>query len=612
MKIVIKPENQVINPNFDESLMETLVRNEIPVQNICNGKGTCGKCKIRFLTKIPEPTLLDMKYLSNQEIEIGYRLACNVKPEDGMEIEIHFSASHDRKEEALLKKHPINIDHGLKKILLNLPKPSLDDERGDWERVKDDLFKITNLSAINSRMFVLEKLPRVLRMAEFVVTVTLWDNLVLDIEAGDTTRQLFGLAVDIGTTSVAVCLVDLNNGNVIKVASTENEQTAFGSDVISRISFACESSEKRLQMSDAVKKTINRLIKRLTEESKISADSIYKMTIVANTTMNHLFLGLDTSYLAVAPFVSVSNSSSELIAAELGMEINPEGRVLMFPNIGGFVGGDTVGAVIGTPELFSGGNHLLIDLGTNCELFLITDKEMIACSTAAGPAFEGAGITQGMRAKTGAIEAVTITDDDVQLKVIGGQQATGICGSGLIEGIEQMRLAGILNRQGKIVDPEKTGSLSMQLKERIKTTGKTGRKFILSYPGNDEGEVFLNQKDIGELQLAKGAVCAGIKTILSMVGVTIEELDSVVLAGTFATYLKAKSILEIGLVPNISQEKIHAVGNAAHVGAIRALLNQAVFHDAVKLAKKVKHIELGGNKDFTSNFMKSMSLERTN
>jgi len=301
----------------------------------------------------------------------------------------------------------------------------------------------------------------------------------------------------------------------------------------------------------------------------------------------------------------------ELAASDLGIEINPEGRVLTFPNIGGFVGGDTVGAVIGTPELLEVGNHLLIDLGTNCELFLITSQGMVACSTAAGPAFEGAGITQGMRAKPGAIEAVTINEDGVEIKIIGSQTAIGICGSGLIEGIEQMKLAGIINKQGKVIDPEKASSLSPQLSARIRSGGKDGREFVLSYGRNEGVDVCLNQKDVGEFQLAKGAVCAGIKTLVSMVGISIKDLDSVVLAGTFATYLQARSILEIGLVPNISQDKIKAVGNAAHVGAMRALLNLTVFNDAVELAKKVKHIELGGSKAFTSNFMRSMYIERT-
>lgn len=611
MKITITP-NQLVEGFEGDSIMEVLIRNQIPVQNVCSGKGTCGKCRVQFLKGLPKPTLSDLKHLTSLEIEAGFRLACGVKANDGMEIKAVFAEAFDRKEAVLLNMLQMELDHGLKKVFVRVPKPSLEDERGDWDRLKHELLTSLTLEALSIKMFALDKLPTVLRAEGFAVTATLWDNQVLDIETGDTSKTLYGVAVDIGTTSVAVSLVDLNKASVIKVLSLENGQTAFGADVISRMSFARESREQRFQLKEAVNKTINSLINRLSDESGISQNSIYKMTVVANTTMNHLFLGLDISHLAVAPFVSVSNSTMELSASELGIEINPEGRVLTFPNIGGFVGGDTVGAVIGTPELFIGGNHLLIDLGTNCELFLITAQGMVACSTAAGPAFEGAGITQGMRAKPGAIEGVTINEDGIKIKVIGNQEAIGICGSGLIEGIDQMKLAGIINKQGKMIDPEKDSSLSSHLRTRIRSGGKDGREFVLSYGEKEGADVFLNQRDIGELQLAKGAVCAGIKTLVSMVGISIMDLDSVVLSGTFATYLKARSILEIGLVPNISQDKIKAVGNAAHVGAMKALLNRTVFQDAVELANKVKHIELGGSKAFTNNFMRSMYLERTN
>jgi len=609
MKITIAP-NQDVECFEGELVMNVLTRNQISVQNVCNGKGSCGKCKVQFLKGMPEATPHDLKHLKDNEIATGFRLSCGVKVTDGMKIQPSIAELFDRKESVPHDMLQIQIDHGIKKAFVNVPKPSLEDERGDWNRLNDELLNVFGLEMVSIKMFVLEKLPRVLRTGNYAVTTTLWNNQVIDVEAGDTTLTLFGIAVDIGTTSVAVGLVDLNLGKLIKIVSRENEQIAYGSDVISRISYAMVSSENRFRLKDAVKQTINGLIKRLTEEIGVRTNSIYKMTVVSNTTMNHLFLGLDTSNLALAPYVSVLNSFFEVSATELGIEINPEGRILMFPNIGSFVGGDTVGAVIGAPKVLEDGNHLLIDLGTNCELFLKTPNEMIACSTAAGPAFEGAGITQGMRAKPGAIESVTINEYAVEISVIGSQRAIGICGSGLVEGIEQMKSAGIINKRGKIIDPEKASSLSPQIRGRIRLGKKKGREFVLSY-GREEGtDICLTQADIGELQLAKGAVCAGIKTIVAMAGITIQNLDSVILAGTFASYLKGSSILEIGLVPNIDLEKIKTVGNSAHVGGMRALLNQKVFKDAVELAKTVKHVELGGNKTFTSNFMRSMYIER--
>lgn len=612
MKITIRP-NRVIEGHEGDSLMEVLVHNQIPIFNVCNGKGSCGKCKVQFYSKAPEATPLDLKHLTSQEIAEGLRLSCGVKAEEGMEIEPFAAKVYDRKEAVLRESFFINLDHGIQKVKVQVLKPSLRDERGDWNRLQDELLKVLDVKTVRIKLSVLERLPGILRAGDFVVTVTLWDNQVLDVEAGDTTSTLYGVAVDIGTTSVAVSLVDLRNAQAIRVVSQENGQTVYGADVISRITYAQESKEKRLLLKNAVNRTINQLINQLIEETGIHSKDIYKMTVVSNTTMNHLFLGLDTSNLAVAPYVSVLNNFCELSAFELGLEINPEGKILTFPNIGSFVGGDTVGAVIGAPEVLEEGNHLLVDLGTNCELFLKTPRGMMACSTAAGPAFEGARIAQGMRAKPGAIEAVTIAEDRVEIKVIGKQRASGICGSGLVEGIEQMKLAGIINKRGKIIDPEEEGgSLSPRLKTRIRSGKKPGREFVLSYGETERADVVLTQEDISELQLAKGAVCAGIKTLVKLAGIAVQELDSIVLAGTFASYLNVPSILEIGLVPNIDQEKIKVVGNAAHAGAIRALFDRRVFEDAVKLATKVEHIELGGNKDFTANLMRSMYLERTN
>lgn len=419
---------------------------------------------------------------------------------------------------------------------------------------------------------------------------------------------MYGVAVDIGTTSVGLALYDLIEGDLIKVVSIENEQTAYGADVISRISFAKESQENALAMRNAVRRTINHLLKELELKTDVRKNEIVKMSIVGNTTMHHLLIGLDVSHLAVSPFVSVCNRPLEFSAHELGVEINPQAKIFLLPNIGSFVG-DTVGAIAGAPEVLEPGNHLLIDLGTNCELFLKTDNLMMACSTAAGPAFEGAGIAYGMRAKQGAIESVSITDKGVNCEVIGGQEPIGICGSGLIEAIDEMKRAGVINKQGKIAVPETADHLSVELRNRIRTAVKA-REFVLAYGTDQRSDVTISQKDVGELQLAKGAVCAGIKTLVEMAGISVAELDSVILSGTFATYLKANNILNIGLVPDIPPEKIKMVGNAAHVGAIRTLLNHREMNMTEELYRKIRHIELGGSATFSSYFMNSLYLER--
>ncbi len=475
----------------------------------------------------------------------------------------------------------------------------------------DALSAVTGKSYGNASLYVLGKVPDVLREDEFALTATVSEDEILDIEAGDTTKRFYGVAVDIGTTSVAAALVDLNQGTILKVVSAENEQTAYGADVISRITFARESKENALTLQAAVRRTINHLLEELVAQTDVRENEMYKMTIVGNTTMHHLFIGLDISHLAVSPFVSVCNRPLQFTADELGLEVNPQARIFFLPNIGSFVGADTVGAIMGAPEVQAQGNHLLIDLGTNCELFLKTEKTLMACSTAAGPAFEGAGIIHGMRAKQGAIESVILTEDGVNCQVIGEREPIGICGSGLIEAIDEMRKAGVVTKQGKIVDPEKTQALSPELLKRIRK-GEKGREFVLTYGADNGFDVTLSQKDIGELQLAKGAVCAGIKTLVEMAGITVPELDSVTLSGTFATYLKADNILNIGLVPDIAPEKIKTVGNAAHVGALMALIDHHELAKAGDLYRQISHVELGGSPTFSNYFMNSMYLERLN
>jgi len=608
MKITILP-NHVIASEDHENLMEALIRYHLPLQNICNGKGTCGKCKVRMTGYVSTPSDQDIKHLNSLELQAGFRLACTVQPHEGMVIELNFVESQDRKVSALQEMKTTTLDPGVEKVYIQSSKPTLDDERGDWDRVVDALSKVTGRSYKQASLYILDKVPIILRADKFALTATVYENRILEIESGDTTKKLYGVAVDVGTTSVAVALIDLNQGNILKVVSTENEQTAYGADVISRITFAMKSQESAMALRVAIRSTINHLLDALQVQTNVGKNDIIKMTMVGNTTMHHLFLGLDTSHLAVSPFVSVCNRPLEFSAMELGLEINPQARILLLPNIGSFVGGDTIGAIVGASEVIDQGNHLLIDLGTNCELFLKTENTMMACSTAAGPAFEGAGIAHGMRAKQGAIEGVTITEEGVACQVIGGQEPIGICGSGLIEAIDEMRNAGVINKQGKIVDPEKTQTLSLELRKRIRPIEK-GREFVLAYGSDQAQDITLSQKDIGELQLAKGAVCAGIKTLVEMAGINVSELDSVTLSGTFATYLKAHNILNIGLVPDIVEEKIKIVGNAAHVGAILTLLDRQEVAMAGELYRKISHVELGGSTTFSNYFMNSMYLER--
>ncbi|MGL5513777.1 MAG: ASKHA domain-containing protein [Sporomusa sp.] len=608
----IKVNSEQLDVVAGESLMATLLRHNKQVTNICNGRGTCGKCKVKVLSALPVPSELEYQRLSAGEIAAGIRLACLTNSYEGMELVFEQSNSVDSKERLLFIPEQISGQNsGVRQINVALDLPTLDDERGDWERLRQKLQETNLTDPITIDLPQLQTLAAALRQENFNVNVVLGNQQVLAIQPGVTPALVFGVAIDIGTTNIAVALYNLVTGCRVRLAAAENGQTHFGADVISRIEFANSSQSNRELLRQAVVDTINKLVAKLCTEASIDHSDIYKAVIVGNTTMHHLFLGLDVAYLALSPFVSVCNSSLEMAAAEVRLDINPRARVILFPNVGGFVGGDTMGAVLGAEDLLVTGRHLLIDIGTNCELYLQDGNRMWACSTAAGPAFEGAGIAYGMRAQAGAIERVQIDDQSVTVAVIGGGAATGICGSGLIEVVQQMRQSGVISYQGTIKDPdnpEVQSSLPPVLLQRIQQ-GPHGREFVVCYSSDSNGDITLSQRDISQLQLAKGAICAGIRTLLDMAGLKLADLDSIVLAGTFAAHLNLASTLDIGLIPCVSMHKLKTAGNAAHAGAVKALLDQDAFMRLQQRADEITHVELGGSSLFSMYFMESMYIE---
>ncbi|HWR45744.1 ASKHA domain-containing protein [Sporomusa sp.] len=606
----IKVNSETVLVSEGESLMAALLRHNLPVTNICNGQGTCGKCKIRIVSEAPEPSEVEYQKLSAGEIATGIRLACHVQPYEGMALVCGASGHVDRKEGLLFITEQASSQHcGLLQVQVNLDQPTLADERGDGDRLFAKLQETCSLTDLTIGLPQLQTLAPLMRQENFAVTAILWDRHILNVLPGAGKTPVYGVAIDIGTTNIAVALYDLETGGLVRLAAAENGQTVFGADVISRIEFANHSQSNRDLLRKAVTDTINGLLNKLCTTAEIDITQIYKVVVVGNTTMHHLFLGLDVSYLALSPFVSVCNASLELYATEVGLGLHPQAKVFLFPNVGGFVGGDTLGAVLGAEELLANGRHLLIDIGTNCELYLQDGSRMWACSTAAGPAFEGAGITYGMRAQPGAIERVMINEQGVAISVIGGGTATGICGSGLIEVVQQMRRAGIINEQGGIQDPndpEVQAELNPGLIKHIRD-GQQGREFVLAYNANGN-DVVLTQRDISQLQLAKGAVCAGIRTLLDIAGLKVGDLDSVVLAGTFASHLNLASTVDIGLIPQMSMHKLKTAGNAAHAGAVKALLDQRAFNNLRQRANHITHVELGGSATFSMYFMESMYI----
>ncbi len=599
-------EKEVVIPP-GHSLFLAAIAADIPIESNCGGKGTCGKCKVRIISGARgKPTITEMKHFSEEELATGWALACQSTAQEDMIVEVYTQKDAFSRKVSLQTQIPTELTNpSVNKVFLKIAPPSVTDQTPDFERL---LRHLPGLD-ISADWKVLAGLPRILRNADFQVTTVLVGNHLVAVEPGDTTGRQFGLALDIGTTTVVGSLLDLNSGKTIATSAVTNPQNIFGADVISRINHASQGLDNLKQLQEKIIGAINGISGELLSKSNVWHNEVYEAVVVGNTTMSHLFLGLDPSFLAPAPFVPVFAQSLEIVAEQLGVKIHQNGRVVVLPNIAGYVGSDTVGVMLATQIDRRKGLCLAVDIGTNGEMALAHEGRILTCSTAAGPAFEGAHIKQGMRAAEGAIESVSI-DGDVKLEVIGNVLPRGICGSGLIDAVAEMLRAGIIDPSGMFhkSDSDAIG-LNYLLQERIRR-GENGYEFVLApriFSGINE-DIVITQMDIQELLLAKGAIYAGIQVLLKEMGTTECEITEILLAGAFGNYIKKESALAIGLLPKLPLNHIHSIGNAAHDGAKLTLVSKTERARALSLAHRAEHIELSTRPDFTEEFINALSF----
>ncbi len=415
-----------------------------------------------------------------------------------------------------------------------------------------------------------------------------------------------GAAFDIGTTTVVGMLWDLNENKLVDMIAVTNPQSRYGADVISRITYSSESPENLKQMQEIILNCFNEMLDSFSEKYQIDRSRIRKATVVGNTTMSHLFLGCDAASLARAPFEPAFTGPVTRKADEMGLHMDPNAEIYVLPNIAGHVGSDIVGVMIASGIQRKPGITLAIDIGTNGEIVLSGKGRMLACSTAAGPAFEGARIYQGMRAAEGAVEKVEIKDGAVGLQVIGNTAPVGICGSGLIDAVAQMLEAGLVTFKGNLLTREEAlaNGIHPDLAERLRKC-ENGNEFVLTWRKPEE-DIVINQKDIREIQLAKGAISGGIQVLLQCLGSRTEELDEIMLAGAFGSYIDKRSALRIGLLPDAGPEKIRHIGNAAGVGACMVLLSGESRRQAELQSCEVEHVELALHPAFEKEYLQGM------
>ena len=619
LKITFLPDKKNIEVNKGTTPLEALERAWINIDTPCGGKGICGKCKILINKGITTATPIEEELLSEEEIKKGFRLACQAKLfqdsiiEVPSEIRLDFKRvfSSNSKGDIHRTKNNFSLESNLKKVFLDLEKPSLDDQRSDWERIKDGLSlkKIENISNLKISLQILKKIPILIRKADFKITVTICNDEIIDLESGNTAKKSYGIAFDIGTTTVAGYLIDLGSGEELSAIAKTNPQVIHGDDVISRIGFAQQPKGGLEKLQKEVVNTLNEIIRETTQKAKIDKCNIYEAVIVGNTCMHHLFLGLNPINLASSPYIPIIKESLSLKVKDIpGLSLNPAANIYMLPNISAFVGADILAGILSTSMWREDKTILFVDLGTNGEVVLGSKGEFWACSAAAGPAFEGSRISSGMRAAEGAIDKVKIDNKFITYKVIEDGKVRGICGSGLIDLIAELLKLGLINKSGKFIDREEGNSeLSEEIRKRIIKEQK-GNKFLLVKGKETENgkPIYLTQRDIREVQLAKAAIFAGIKILLKEVNIPLRDIQEIFLAGAFGNFIDKKSAVRIGLLPNLPLKKIESVGNAAGRGAEITLCSNKMREVSEEISKKVKYVELSSRPDFQEEFIKAM------
>jgi uncharacterized 2Fe-2S/4Fe-4S cluster protein (DUF4445 family) len=561
-------------------LAERILESGIDLSLYCQKKAVCGKCFVEILEGyLPPLDEIEDFLIQKSKLSQNHRLACRYKVTGNLAI--HIPPESLLQKTLVLKtgiKLPLAIDPFVKKYFVELNKPELDHPHSllsEWRKH----FRKKNL---NVPVNLLRTLPGILKNSRFKVTTVFYDdNEILAVEPGDQTEWSFGLAVDLGTTTVVVELIDLNTGESIDTATDNNSQMKYGMDIVSRISFAYQTPDNLQKLQAAILKTLSLMIKQILERNQVSQDHIYEIVFAGNTAMNHLLLGIPVDTLAVSPFHAVFHRLPEFTANQLGLRLNPNAKAYVVPNIKSFVGGDISAGLQATGLANRKGNHLFVDLGTNGEIVLKTEKKFVATSTAAGPAFEGMNISSGMLALPGAIYKAE-KKNLLILHTIGEEKPQGICGTGLID------LIALLLDEGKITSSGKIAGN----KETIGITEK----------------IAISQQDVREIQLAVAAVKTGIRMICEKHRIKKEDLNKVYIAGAFGNYLNTKNALRIGLLPDIDPGKIVYVGNSSLAGARALLLSRPARKKTESLIRKVHYISLASDPRFQECFIDSLNF----
>jgi len=587
------------------TLFDAASWNGIAIDSTCGGHGTCKKCKIRITDGSVPTSPLDARAFSPDELRDGWRLACRALATADLQIEVPPLVTRPKAATVGVGRQVI-LRPAAQKRYLELDEPTLADQRTDLERVLagvDDLELRVDLG-------VLRSIGSVLRAADYKVTAVIVDDVLIDVQPGDTTARLYGIAFDLGTTTVVATLLDLTTGTPLAVASMLNKQQPFGADVITRISAVMMDPDALGTLARLAHETLAELTADVCGQAGVDPAEVCEVALAGNATMTHIALGIDPEPLGVAPFIMAARQLPEIRAADLGLPVHPRARAFPFPAFGAYVGGDITAGLIASGMDRDSRLRLFVDIGTNCEIVLGNRDWLLATAAPAGPAFEGAAIRCGMRAADGAIEVVSMTPDGLDLRVIGDAEPAGLCGSGLVDAVASLVSVGLLDGSGRFVPEDQAAGLAPGLAGRLTALGQE-RVFVLHWlgePGDVARSIYLSQRDVRELQFAKAAIATGWRILLEEAGLDQGDIQQVLLAGSFGSYLSPGNAIRLGLVPKLPVLRVVSAGNVAGEGAKMALLSVRERAGALALQEEVRYVELSDRSDFNDAFVDQLQF----
>jgi uncharacterized 2Fe-2S/4Fe-4S cluster protein (DUF4445 family) len=602
-QVVFQPSGRKGEVSGGQTVIEASRELGIEIESLCGGVRNCGKCKIKLVEGHLSPfTDEEAKFIADAERLEGVRLACSAQIKGN--VIIYIPEENLGKRQVVrkdLRERPPEVKPAITLHYLELSPPTLQDPLGDFDRLQEALSEKYHLPSLDIDYPALLGLQHLLREGDWKATAAVWmGREIIEIIPGKVDKA-YGLAVDIGTTTIAGYLCNLTSGEVIATESMMNPQVIYGEDVMSRITYAVTHPDGLEELHRSIISGLNRLIAAVTGRCHLSSDHISELVMVGNTAMHHLFLQIYPKFLGISPFPPATHRSINVKARDLGLKAHPSGNVHVLPIEAGFVGADNVGVLIAEEPHRQDEMVLIIDIGTNGELVMGNRKKLISASCATGPALEGAHIKFGMRAASGAIERIEIHPEtfDVRFEVIGNSRAMGICGSGIIDAASELYRSGVLDKSGRFRNEIKSS--------RLRAVDET-TEFVIAWKNETSigKDITITQKDVRNIQLAKAALYAGAKLMMRRLG--IEKLDKVILAGAFGSYIDPEKALVLGIFPDCDLKNVYAVGNAAGDGARLALLNKDKRAEADEIARNVEYIELSIEADFQKEFIEAMQI----